>query len=114
MTTPIETDTAAKAELLRKEWADAGREGEPDVRILVAKKPTEQDFADWMSAGASELIWGVPDSDEDKVLVYLDKLASRVSRRAQQSIFLPMSLRLPCASATRHQSRVMSANFCGL
>ena len=39
MTTPIETDIAEKADLLRKEWADAGREGEPDVRILVAKKP---------------------------------------------------------------------------
>src|SRR3954447_24719193 len=47
MTTPIETDTAAKADLLRKEWTDAGREGEPDVRILVAKKPTGEDFADW-------------------------------------------------------------------
>ena len=34
------TDVAARAELLRKAWADAGREGEPDVRILVAKRPT--------------------------------------------------------------------------
>lgn len=78
MTTPIETDIASKAEVLRNEWTQAGREGEPDVRILVAKKPTEEDFADWVSAGASELIWGVPDSDEDKVLVYLDKLATRL------------------------------------
>lgn len=78
MTTPIETDTAAKADLLRKEWSDAGREGEPDVRILVAKKPEPEDFADWMAAGATELIWGVPDSDEDKVLAYLDKLSSRM------------------------------------
>src|SRR3954454_2078760 len=29
MTTPIETDIAPKAELLRHEWADAGREGAP-------------------------------------------------------------------------------------
>jgi probable F420-dependent oxidoreductase len=78
MTTPIETDIAAKADVLRKEWADAGRDGDPDIRILVAKKPTEDDFADWMSAGAAELIWGVPDADEDKVLGYLDKLAARV------------------------------------
>jgi probable F420-dependent oxidoreductase len=78
MTTPIETDIAAKAELLRKEWAENGRDGDPDIRILVAKKPTEDDFKDWMAAGASELIWGVPDADEDKVLGYLDKLATRV------------------------------------
>ena len=31
-----------------------------------------------MAAGASELIWGVPDADEDKVLGYLDKLAGRM------------------------------------
>lgn len=78
MTTPIETDIADKAELLRKEWADAGRDGEPDIRILVAKKPTEADFADWTAAGASELIWGVPDADPDAVLTYLDKLSGKL------------------------------------
>lgn len=78
MTTPIETDVAAKADLLRKEWADAGRDGEPDIRILVAKKPTAEDFADWTAAGASELIWGVPDADPDAVHTYLDKLGGRL------------------------------------
>jgi hypothetical protein len=78
MTTPIDTDIAAKADVLRKEWVDAGRDGDPDVRVLVAKKPTEDDFADWMSADASELIWGIPDADEDRVLGYLDKLATRL------------------------------------
>ena len=85
MTTPIETDIAAKADVLRKEWADAGREGDPDVRILVAKKPTEDDFADWMAAGASELIWGIPDADEQTVLAYLDKLAARLGLGAGTS-----------------------------
>ena len=78
MTTPIDTDIAAKADVLRKEWVEAGRDGEPDVRILVAKKPTEDDFADWMSAGASELMWGIPDAEEKAVLTYLDKLAARL------------------------------------
>ncbi|MEV5826946.1 LLM class F420-dependent oxidoreductase [Spirillospora sp. NPDC052242] len=78
MTTPIETGIAAKAELLRAEWAEAGREGEPDVRILVAKKPTPEDLAEWSAAGASELIWGVPDADEATVIEYLDKTAARL------------------------------------
>ncbi|EFQ82371.1 putative F420-dependent oxidoreductase, Rv2161c family [Aeromicrobium marinum DSM 15272] len=82
MTTPIETDIAAKAELLRTEWAAAGRDGEPDVRILVAKKPTAEDFADWGAARATELIWGVPDLGEDEVMAYLDKLASRLGLSA--------------------------------
>lgn len=82
MTTPIETDIADKAALLRKEWAEAGREGEPDIRILVAKKPTAEDFADWTAAGASELIWGVPDADRDTVIASLDKLAGRLGLTA--------------------------------
>jgi len=78
MTTPIETGIADKAALLRKEWADAGRDGEPDVRVLVAKRPTEEDLADWTAAGAAELIWGVPDANEATVLASLDKLAGRL------------------------------------
>ncbi len=78
MTTPTTTDVSANAERLRTAWAEAGREGEPDIRILVAKRPDESDFADWMGAGPSELIWGVPDSDESAVLTYLDKLAGRL------------------------------------
>jgi probable F420-dependent oxidoreductase len=78
MTTPVEADVAAKADALRKEWADNGRGGEPEIRILVAKKPTEQDLADWTAANATELMWGVPDADESTVLAYLDKLAGRL------------------------------------
>ncbi|QYJ02449.1 LLM class F420-dependent oxidoreductase [Nocardioides panacisoli] len=78
MTTPIETDIADKAALLRKEWAAAGRDGDPDIRVLVARKPTEDDFADWGAAGATELIWGVPDADPEVVHGYLDKLAGRL------------------------------------
>ena len=82
MTTPIESGIGEKAALLRKEWADAGREGEPDIRILVAKKPTPEDFAEWAEAGASELIWGVPDADPDKVISYLDKMSARLGLSA--------------------------------
>jgi probable F420-dependent oxidoreductase len=82
MTTPTTSDVAANADRLRKAWADAGRDGDPDIRILVAKRPTEDDFADWMAAGPSELIWGVPDSDKDAVLTYLDKMAARLGLSA--------------------------------
>lgn len=78
MTTPASTEVAASASLLRKAWADAGREGQADIRILVAKKPTTEDFADWAESGASQLIWGVPDAEADAVLTYLDKLAGRL------------------------------------
>lgn len=82
MTTPTSTDVSANAAKLREAWAEAGREGEPDVRVLVAAKPTEENLADWAGARASELIWGVPDTDEATVLTYLDKLAGRLGLTA--------------------------------
>ncbi len=78
MTTPQETDVSGRAALLRKEWAEMGRDGEPEIRILVAKRPEPEDLADWEAAGAAEMIWGVPDADADVVIGYLDKLAGRL------------------------------------
>ena len=78
MTTPTEAGIDEKADLLRKEWAAAGREGQPEIRVLVARRPTPEDLAAWAEAGADELIWGVPDADESVVLGYLDKLAGRL------------------------------------
>ncbi|MGH3360913.1 MAG: LLM class F420-dependent oxidoreductase [Nocardioides sp.] len=77
MTTPIEQDVPVKADALRKAWADVGRDGAPDIRVLVVKKPTPEDVAGWASAGVDELIWPVPDAAEADVLRYLDKLSSR-------------------------------------
>lgn len=78
MTTPTEAGIGDKADLLRKEWAAAGRSGEPEIRVLVARRPSPEDLAEWAAAGASELIWGVPDAEESVVLGYLDKLAGRL------------------------------------
>ena len=78
MTTPREVDIAERAGTLRKLWAEEGREGKPEVRILVAKKPTPEDLADWAAAEADELIWGVPDAEPDVVLASLDRLAGRL------------------------------------
>jgi probable F420-dependent oxidoreductase len=78
MTTPREGDITDKAAALKKAWAEAGRDGEPDIRVLIAAKPTPEDFATWAEAGASELIWGVPDKAPDEVLASLDRLAARI------------------------------------
>ena len=78
MTTPTTSDVTGHADALRKAWADAGRTGEPDIRVLIAARPSPEDFANWAAAGVSELIWGLPDSDESAVLTYLDKMAARL------------------------------------
>jgi probable F420-dependent oxidoreductase len=79
MTTPIETGIGGKADQLRKAWADAGRAGEPQVHVLVARKPTAVDVAEWAAAGVDELIWGVPDADEATVLASITRLGAKVA-----------------------------------
>ncbi|NYI77478.1 LLM class F420-dependent oxidoreductase [Nocardioides panzhihuensis] len=76
MTTPTEAGIGDKVKTLQDEWESAGREGKPEVRVLVAKRPTADDLAEW--SVADELIWGVPDAEPAGVLTYLDKLAGRV------------------------------------
>ena len=58
-----------------------GREpaGAPDIRVLIAARPTPDDLAAWSAAGAAELIWGLPDAPEEKVEAYLDRLAARLA-----------------------------------
>ncbi|MFL6001737.1 MAG: LLM class F420-dependent oxidoreductase [Nocardioides sp.] len=78
MTTPIEQDITAKCDDLRKAWADAGRTGEPQIHVLVVARPGADDLPRWADAGATDVIWGLPDKPEPDVLAYLDKLAGRV------------------------------------
>jgi probable F420-dependent oxidoreductase len=78
MTTPTQSDISGQIEALKKAWADAGREGAPEIRILIAFKPNPEDLMAWAEAGATELIWGVPDKSEDEVLGSLDRLAGRL------------------------------------
>jgi probable F420-dependent oxidoreductase len=78
MTTPGEQDTGGKAAALRQAWADAGRAGHPDIRVLVTARPSPDDFAAWEAAGVTELLWGLPDAPAETVEAYLDRLARRV------------------------------------
>ena len=78
MTTPVEQDVPAKADALAKAWAEAGRDGSPAIHVLIAARPTPDDFAAWGACGVTELIWGLPDKPGPEILTYLDKLATRV------------------------------------
>jgi probable F420-dependent oxidoreductase len=78
MTTPTQTDISGQIDALKKAWADAGRDGLPDIRVLIAFKPDPDDLLAWADAGVSELIWGVPDKAPDEVVASLDRLAGRL------------------------------------
>jgi alkanesulfonate monooxygenase SsuD/methylene tetrahydromethanopterin reductase-like flavin-dependent oxidoreductase (luciferase family) len=78
MTTPGEQDIGGKASALQQAWAAENRPGTPDIRVLVAAKPAPGDLATWAAAGATELLWGLPDASPEVVEGYLDRLAARV------------------------------------
>ncbi|MGZ4487192.1 MAG: LLM class F420-dependent oxidoreductase [Nocardioides sp.] len=78
MTTPTQQDISGQIAALQAAWADAGRAGAPDIRVLIAFRPDPAELAAWGAAGATELIWGVPDAAPDVVVGHLDKLAGRL------------------------------------
>jgi probable F420-dependent oxidoreductase len=78
MTTPGEQDIGGKTAALRQAWADAGRAGLPDIRVLVTARPSPDDFASWEASGVAELLWGLPDAPAETAEAYLERLARRV------------------------------------
>jgi probable F420-dependent oxidoreductase len=84
MTTPGERDFGGKAAALRDAWAAENRQGAPDIRVLIAARPSPDDLAEWTAAGATEFLWGLPDAAAEAVEAYLDRLAARVARQSKR------------------------------
>jgi alkanesulfonate monooxygenase SsuD/methylene tetrahydromethanopterin reductase-like flavin-dependent oxidoreductase (luciferase family) len=80
ITTPIETGIEAKVDLLRQTWKDAGRDGEPEVVVLATGRPDPEALDRWAALGVTEVMWGVPDTDEAGVVAYLGRLAAKLGR----------------------------------
>ena len=78
MTTPQEGDITDKVARLRKAWADAGRDGEPEVRVLAVTKPTPELIGHWEELGVTEAIWGLPDRAAEEVEAFIGRHAARV------------------------------------
>lgn len=80
ITTPYESDVPAAIERLRQVWTGAGREGEPEVVVLLSSKMDDDLMASWEKGGVSEVAIGLPDKSEDEVLSYLERRAAWVER----------------------------------
>ena len=78
MTTPRETDVADKVAMLRKAWADEGREGDPQLHVLATSKPTPELLAHWEELGVTDAIWGLPDRTAEEVVAFLGRHAARL------------------------------------
>jgi probable F420-dependent oxidoreductase len=77
LTTPNDADIDGKVALLRERWGSAGRPGQPEV-VALAVKPHPELIAHLASIGVTECAFGLPDTNADGVLAYLDRLRSRL------------------------------------
>ncbi len=78
MTTPLETGIGAKTDLLRRAWADAGRDGSPQIHVLATSRLTPELLAEWTDAWVTDAIWGLPDKSADEVVASLGRQAARL------------------------------------
>lgn len=82
LTTPGESDLAAKLQLLRATWGQAAREGHPEVHVL-AGRPDQDQLARWRELGVTDVVFGLPDLPEQQVTGYLARLAARLGLAAR-------------------------------
>lgn len=77
MTTPLETEIEQRVAQLTAIWAQAGRDGRPEVTVL-AGKPDADALARWHEAGVTEVLFGLPDRAADEVAAHIGRLAARL------------------------------------
>lgn len=81
LTTPRDQVIDDKVALLQRVWAEAGRDGRPEVAAL-AGKPDPDQLRRWADLGVTEVIFGLPDRAEQDVLDYIGRLADRLDPAA--------------------------------
>jgi hypothetical protein len=58
MSTPRDTDIAGSVELLNRMWAEAGREGRPEI-VVLGPRPDEETVTAYEKIGVTEMMVGV-------------------------------------------------------
>ena len=84
ITTPRDFDIDEPVRLLADVWADAGREGAPQI-VALDFKPVPEKLARWAELGVTEVLFGLPDRSEDEVAAYIERLAGKLTATVQAS-----------------------------
>ncbi|MCF8610241.1 LLM class F420-dependent oxidoreductase [Gordonia sp. HY285] len=77
ITTPNEQDIEESVLLLKQIWADAGRDGDPQI-VVLDFKPVAEKLDKWRELGVTTVLYGVPDDSEERASGYLAKLAGKL------------------------------------
>ena len=77
ITTPGEADIEGSVLLLKQIWADAGREGDPEI-VVLDFKPVPEKLEKWREHGVTTVLYGLPDDTVERASGYLAKLAGKL------------------------------------
>ncbi|ROZ88635.1 LLM class F420-dependent oxidoreductase [Gordonia sp. OPL2] len=77
ITTPGEEDIEGSVSLLKQIWADAGREGSPEI-VVLDFKPVAEKLDKWREIGVTQVLYGLPDDSVERASGYLAKLAGKL------------------------------------
>jgi len=77
ISTPRDTEIEDSVVTLQRIWREHEREGDPHITLLDGR-PDPERLARWKDLGVSEVLYGLPDDDEDVARGYLAKLAGKL------------------------------------
>lgn len=78
ITTPRDFDIDAPVRMLQDIWADAGREGAPQI-VALDFKPVQEKLEHWAHIGVTEVLFGLPDKSVAEVGGYVERLAGKLA-----------------------------------
>lgn len=78
ITTPRDFDIDAPVRHLQEIWADAGREGAPQI-VALDFKPVPEKLEHWARIGVTEVLFGLPDKSVEEVGGYVERLAAKLA-----------------------------------
>ena len=78
----VELRSTAQADtpvrMLQDIWADAGREGAPQI-VALDFKPVPEKLEHWAQLGVTEVLFGLPDKSVAEVGGYVERLAGKLA-----------------------------------
>lgn len=78
ITTPRDVDIDAPVRRLQEIWAEAGRDGAPQI-VALDFKPVPEKLEHWRRLGVTEVLFGLPDRSADEVAGYVERLAGKLA-----------------------------------
>jgi probable F420-dependent oxidoreductase len=78
ITTPRDEGIVASVAQLHGAWSAAGREGAPRV-VALDVRPDSERLEQWRAGGVTDVLYGLPDRDEDEIPGYLDRLSAKLA-----------------------------------